>query len=148
MGVAGEISSQEVGTMLTPVLPQSPGDAHSRHLIDVAGGEVPYGSRVPCLHAAWVCHVTSLDLGFLICKMRDFPEMKSPLSPDEMHIQSKSVLRRQQPLNQRRGRPQRWVCYERHVPGESKRLFQHFLHPVWTRPLLPQSEEAQQSGFH
>lgn len=68
--------------MLTPVLPQGPGDAHSRHLIDAAGGEVPYGSRVPCLHAAWVCHVTSLDLGFLICKMRDFPEMKSPLSPE------------------------------------------------------------------
>ena len=104
MGVAGEISSQEVGTTLTPLLPQGPGDAHSRHLIGVADGEVPYGSQVPCLQAAWVCHVTSPDLGFLICKMRDFLEMKSPLSPPEMHIQSKSVLRRQQPLNQRGGR--------------------------------------------
>lgn len=76
-GCGWETSSQEEGTVLTPVLPQCPSDAHNRHLIAAAGGR--YGSRVHCMLAAQLYHVTSLGLGFLIYNTRDFTEMKSPL---------------------------------------------------------------------
>lgn len=76
-GCGWETSSQEEGTVLTPVLPRGPSDAHNRHLIAAAGGR--YGSRVRCMLAAQLHHVTSLGLGFLVYNMRDFPGMKSPL---------------------------------------------------------------------
>lgn len=76
-GCGWETSSQEEGTVLTPVLPRGPSDAHNGHLIAAAGGR--YGSWVRCMLAAQLYHVTSLALGFLVYNMRDFPEMKSPL---------------------------------------------------------------------
>lgn len=65
----------------TPVPPEGPGDAHSRHLIGAAGCEVPWGSRIHCLQAPQLClcHGTALGLDLLLCETGDFPEMKAPL---------------------------------------------------------------------
>lgn len=75
-GCGWETSSQEEGTVLPPG--KRPSDAHNRHLIAAAGGRC--GSRVHCRLAARLYHVTSLGLGFLVYNVKDFTEMKSPLS--------------------------------------------------------------------